>query len=86
MAGDVVALEENDPQDGEPLIKSVMQAGARINPVAALDEVRLRTLACYERLPKPLASLDLASVYPVEISTFLRTLADRLDQKRAQAA
>lgn len=86
MAGDIVALEENDPQDGEPLIIPVMQAGKRLSPVAALDEVRLQTLASYDRLPGPLVSLDAAPTYPVEISISLRTLANRLDQPQVQAA
>ncbi len=82
MAGDIVALEENDPHDGQPLIMPVMQAGKRINPVIALDEVRLRTLAGYERLPRPWR----AWTWPRSIrSRFLhpcRTLANRLDRNR----
>ena len=84
MAGDIVALEENDPQDGEPLITPVMQAGKRLNPVAALDEVRRQTLASYERLPRPLASLSVAPTYPVEISGSVHALANRLDSEQAR--
>lgn len=84
MAGDIVALEEDDSHDGEPLIMPVMQAGKRIDPFIGLDQVRLRTLASYARLPKPMASLDPAPGYPVEISPTLRILASRLDEDQAQ--
>jgi nicotinate phosphoribosyltransferase len=84
MAGDIVALEEDDSHDGEPLIMPVMRAGKRIDPLIGLDQVRLRTLANYDRLPKPMASLDSAPGYPVEISATLRILASRLDEGQPQ--
>lgn len=84
MAGDIVALAENDPHEGEPLIIPVMRAGKRINPVMALDEVRLRTRANYDRLPTTMASLDLAPRYPVEISATLHALANQLDTEQAR--
>jgi nicotinate phosphoribosyltransferase len=84
MAGDIVALEENDPHDGQPLIVPVMRAGKRINPVIALDEVRMRTGAGYDRLPGAMAGLGPAPEYPVEISASLHALANRLDSDQAR--
>jgi nicotinate phosphoribosyltransferase len=84
MAGDVVALEENDPHDGQPLIVPVMRTGKRIQPVIALNDVRLRTRAGYDRLPRPMAGLDRAPEYPVEISASLHALANRLDSEQAR--
>lgn len=80
MAGDVVALAEDDFHEGEPLIVPVMEAGRRIDENIPLDEMRRRTLASYARLPIPLATLEAAPAYPVEISTSLRTLAKQLDE------
>jgi len=84
MARDIVALEKNDPQEGEPLIVPVMREGKRINAAPPLDEMRTRTLAGYDRLPKPMTSLEPAPGYPVEISASLRALANLLDSESAQ--
>ncbi len=84
MAHDIVALEKNDPQEGEPLIVPVMREGKRINAAPPLDEMRTRTLAGYGRLPKPMTSLEPAPGYPVEISASLRALANLLDSESAQ--
>ncbi|HEX8874268.1 MAG TPA: nicotinate phosphoribosyltransferase [Nitrosospira sp.] len=83
MAGDIVALAENDPHEGEPLIIPVMRAGKRIDPAMALDEVRLRMRTNYDRLPKAMAGLDPAPGYPVGISASLHALANRLDAEQA---
>jgi nicotinate phosphoribosyltransferase len=85
MSRDVVALEKNDSQEGEPLIMPVMREGKRIDVPAPLDEMRTRTLYGYRRLPKSMASLEQAPGYPVEISVSLRGLADLLDAEPAQA-
>ena len=79
MAGDVVALEENDPHDGQPLLMPVMQAGRRILGGAALDQMRQRTLGGYAHLPKAITTLEMAPPYPVAISTALQVLATELD-------
>ncbi|SOD41077.1 nicotinate phosphoribosyltransferase [Nitrosovibrio sp. Nv4] len=86
MAGDVVALAEDGFQEGEPLIVPVMQAGRRIDENIPLDEMRRRTLASYARLPEPLATLEVAPAYPVEISTSLRALAKQLDEGSGASA
>ncbi|SCX54345.1 nicotinate phosphoribosyltransferase [Nitrosospira sp. Nsp1] len=86
MAGDIVALAENDSHDGEPLIVPVMQAGRRINESPPLDEIRLRTLENYARLPKPLATLEVVPVYPVGISASLQALAKHLDEAQSPDA
>ena len=79
MGGDIVALEGEVPHGGEPLIVPVMRSGKRINCSVMLDEMRKRTVASYARLPQSLAAIDTSSVYPVEISTPLRSLAQQLD-------
>ncbi len=86
MAGDIVALAENDSHDGEPLIVPVMQAGRRINESTSLNEIRRRTLENYARLPKPMATLEVAPAYPVEISASLQALAKHLDEASGTSA
>ena len=83
MAGDVVALAENDFHEGEPLIVPVMQTGRRIGEDMGLDVVRERTLANYARLPESLKTLEAAPAYPVEISASLQALAKQLDEESA---
>ena len=84
MVRDVVALEKNDPQEGEPLIVPMMRSGRRISGInenRKLETVRQQTLANYARLPEPLRLLDTAPAYPVEISTALQALAKQVDDE-----
>ena len=83
LAGDVVALESGDPQQGKPLIKPYMQCGKRIHEKMQLHDVRQQTLANYDRLPKAMTKLDQAPGYPVEISIPLQVLAAELDAEQS---
>ncbi|SDH73209.1 nicotinate phosphoribosyltransferase [Nitrosomonas sp. Nm132] len=79
ISHDIVALEENDSYEGQPLLVPVMQAGQRIHAKIPLYELRQQTLASYTRLPKAMTALDTAPTYPVTISTALQDLAKQLD-------
>jgi nicotinate phosphoribosyltransferase len=79
IAHDLVTLEGETPQGGEPLIVPVMRSGKRINRRIKLEEMRKRTLANYSRLPQSLTAIDASSAYPVEISAALQALARQLD-------
>ncbi|SCY61622.1 nicotinate phosphoribosyltransferase [Nitrosospira sp. Nl5] len=83
MSGDIVALEENDSHDGQPLLIQVMQDGRRIQTDVTLDQTRQRTLAEYARLPEPMTTLETAPAYPVVISAALQALASQLDAGHA---
>lgn len=83
MAGDIVALAENDPQQGEPLIQPFMQSGKRLHPKPSLHQIRNQTIANYKHLPISMTAPNPAPVYPVTISTALKTMADQLDRERA---
>ncbi|PSJ16130.1 nicotinate phosphoribosyltransferase [Nitrosomonas supralitoralis] len=82
MAGDIVALEENDPQEGERLIQLVMRAGRRLRPNQSLHEMRHLTIANYRRLPVSMAALEPAPMYRVSISVALQALANQLDMEQ----
>ncbi len=84
MASDVVALADDDPQEGQPLLREVMRAGQRSADAVQLDELRRQTLAGYAKLPKALMGLGQAPPYPVAISGRLLELAKRLDATRQQ--
>lgn len=80
MAGDVVALEENDPHGGQPLLIPVMQDGRRIHADVSLDQIRQWTLAGYAGLPQAMTVLEKAPAYPVVVSAALQALASELDK------
>lgn len=83
MVGDIVALEENDPQEGEQLIRPVMQAGRRLHYEPSLHKTRHQTIANYRRLPDSMITLDHAPMYPVKISAAVQALANQLDTEHA---
>ncbi|MGH2739693.1 MAG: nicotinate phosphoribosyltransferase [Actinomycetota bacterium] len=74
MAGDVIAtLDEEGPQNAEPLLVSVMENGRRVR-ADDLDGARNRFRTSLEALPGTLRSVDAGS-YPVERSGALEHLA-----------
>jgi nicotinate phosphoribosyltransferase len=81
MSHDVVALEDNDPCEGEPLLVPMMLAGQRIHRTRPLQEIRQQTLARYVRLPESLTELETTTHYPVTISPALQALAKQLDDE-----
>lgn len=80
IGGDTVALEDNDPQLGTPLIRPFMHAGKRLQPKPSLHELRQQTLVNYDGLPSAMITLETANAYPVTISEALKALARQLDQ------
>lgn len=79
MEHDVLTLEE-DNQDGEPLIATVMKDGLRLQPSPPLSQVRERTLAQLAHLPLALQKLDEAPPYTVHVADALRRLAREVDE------
>ncbi len=82
MARDVITLEDEPFDDGEPLVVHVVRQGRRIGSAPTLEHIRARVGSQLERLPVPWKSLDPAPAYPVEIAQPLRALAERLDRER----
>ena len=75
---DVLTLED-DPQEGEPLLRPYMQAGRRLAPPESLADIRQRAQRQLARLPLPLARLESGVAYPVRVAPALRALADQVD-------
>ena len=69
MAGDILSLEA-PPQEsartenGEPLVRLVMQNGKRLAPSPSLDDIRRHSKREFERLPPRLQRLDPAPPIP----------------------
>lgn len=81
MAGDTLTLEaESAP--GEPLLRTVMRDGRRIEaspPLAQVREYAQRQLAV---LPDALRDLAAVAAYPVEVAEPLRELARQVDARK----
>ena len=86
MAGDrlSLAMPSHDDavpgQNGEPLVRLVMQNGRRVGPAQSLDDIRRHTARELQRLPKPLQRLEEGVPYGVEVADALRQLADEVDR------
>jgi nicotinate phosphoribosyltransferase len=83
MAGDIISTED-DAQDGEPMIRLVMQGGRRVGPSPTLAESRARVAGDLERLPEPLRRRETGATYPVRIADPLVKLAAEVDRRLAQ--
>jgi nicotinate phosphoribosyltransferase len=86
MAGDVLSLEASSQageqkENGEPLVRLVMQNGKRVGPSPSLDDIRRHSKREFERLPEPFRRLDPSASYPVEVAQALRDLADEVDRR-----
>jgi nicotinate phosphoribosyltransferase len=80
MARDVLALLQDDPQAGEPLLRPTMRGGRRLEGAPLLSAVRSRTLAEYAQLPDGLRDLEATVPYPVQVSDALQGLAREVDR------
>jgi nicotinate phosphoribosyltransferase len=81
MAGDVLALAQDDAQPGDALLHPVMHDGFRIEPPAPLLRLRQRTLAAYAQLPQALRGLGSGPAYAVLVSPALQEMARKVDQR-----
>lgn len=81
MRSDVLTLED-DPQDGEPLIRPVMRAGKRLHAAVPLAATREYAQNQLTRLPYALHTLEKGPGYPVQVAPVLRDLAKALDEHR----
>lgn len=79
MAGDVLTIE-GDRQEGEALIRPVMQDGRLIAPLPALEETRSHCADQLSRLPPHLRRLESTPRYEAEVSTALKALAEEVDR------
>ena len=73
---DLIALEEEPIDGGDPLLQPAMKDGERIGDLEPLSEIRARCSASLAALPTAMQQLtDPATPYPVEVSAPLQELA-----------
>lgn len=81
MARDVLALRDEPAPDrsAEPLLRTVMVDGRRVDPSPSLEAIRERCAAQVAALPAPLRGLVTEERYPVEASARLAALRRSLE-------
>ena len=70
---DVIGLREED-LPGESLLETVVEDGDLVGDVPDLDDIRTRTLAELEKLPRSIRAIEDPAEYAVEISEQLGDL------------
>ena len=80
MVEDLLTIED-DPQEGEPLLRPVMRGGRRIGPPVPLADSRAHAAAQLAALPPALQSLDPAPAYPVRVAPALVAAARAVDDR-----
>src|SRR5579862_5624113 len=85
LASDVIALESENVEGAEPLLKAVMIAGKRVSATAPLAEAQKRCRSEVERLSEALRGLAMAQPpYPVRHSAALEALLDQVRERVAR--
>jgi nicotinate phosphoribosyltransferase len=72
---DVMGLEDEQKQDGRPLLTQVLRQGTRVVPVDPIEEIRRRCASRVAQLPAALHEIDSTSGYTVRVSPALDALA-----------
>ncbi|MBV9561630.1 MAG: nicotinate phosphoribosyltransferase [Bradyrhizobium sp.] len=81
FAGDLLSLEDDDREPGEPLIVPVMRDGRRLAAPPTLADIRARSANELERLPEPLRRLEPGASYPVRVGERVIKLAAEFDRR-----
>ena len=81
FAGDTIALHDEKPNGGEPLLIEVMRAGRRVAPAEPIHVSRDRCVVGIARLPQRFRQLHRRAAYPVRYSKRLTALQEKVRQR-----
>lgn len=81
FAGDKIALHEEQPDDGEPLLIEVMRAGRRAVPAEPISALRDRCMQNLARLPQRWRQIHRSAVYPVRYSKRLTAMQQEVRRR-----
>ncbi len=81
MMSDTLSIED-DPHEGEALIRCVMAGGRRIGRQPTLDDIRVHARRELARRPK--GEINSPVPYPVQVSASLEQLAAAVDRRTGQ--
>ncbi len=80
LHGDVIGLEEEAVDGGEPLLTDVMAGGRRTAPATALQDIRETFRREFDSMPEEYKRLEEPPDYPVSPSGALDNLASRVQR------
>ena len=81
FTGDMIALEDEPPNGGEPLLIEVIQAGRRTQPAESVSSLRERCMENLARLRRRYKQIHRTAVYPVRYSKRLTALRQEVRQR-----
>jgi nicotinate phosphoribosyltransferase len=81
FAADKIALEDERPNGGEPLLIEVMRGGQRVAEPESINALRDRCMASLDRLPKRFRQTHRQAVYPVRYSERLTAMREKVRQR-----
>ena len=79
--GDRIALEDEEPNGGEPLLIQVMRGGKRIVPAEPIQALRDRCMKNLARLPQRYRQIHRSAIYPVRYSKRLTAMRDEVRKR-----
>jgi len=74
FSGDKIALHDELPNGGEPLLIEVMRGGRRIAPTESVSALRERCMKSLSRLPRGCLQIHRSAAYPVHYSKRLTAM------------
>ena len=86
FTGDKIALENEPPKRGEPLLMEVMRNGERVEPMEPVSVLRERCIAGLARLPLRCHQINRSSVYRVQYSQRLKALLEKVRTRVRRSA
>jgi nicotinate phosphoribosyltransferase len=84
--GDLIGLEGESANGGEPLLIQVMKDGKRIVPAEPIEALRSRCQAGLARLSEKYRRIDRSAEYPVKYSRSLEKMLDRVRRRVKKSA
>lgn len=81
FASDKIALEDEEPNSGEPLLIPVMRGGKRLTQPESVSALRERCMKNLERLPPRFRQIQRNAVYPVRYSKRLTAMRKAVRQR-----
>lgn len=84
MLRDVLSLDDDRAQTGEPLLQEVMKNGKRVGPAPALGVIKARAEQDLNRLPEQLRNLSDGGSYSVEVADALVRYSAAVDARLSE--
>ena len=86
LTGDKIALENEPPNGGEPLLVEMMRSGKRTAVSEPITVMRDRCIANLARLPRRYHQMNRAVTYPVRYSKRLKALLEKVRRRVRRSA